>query len=320
MLGIIPTFFVVTALVFSMVQLIPGGIMAAYLSTYTATGYVETQEYVELIEKQFGLDKPIWMQYFLWLRNLLTGNFGFSFKRVGWPVADLLWKAISNSFGLMLGAILIAYIIAVPLGVISSIKQYSVIDHISRVFSLFGISMPAFWMGLMFIYTFAVRFDLFPTQGMYNVVVEFNSPLEAILDRIMHAILPMTVIAIGSIGFCSRLTRSSMLDVLRSDYITTARAKGLRERVVIYKHALRNALLPVITLVNASFIRVITGAVATEMIFAWPGIGRLIVQSAQLRDLPVLMAILVVTSLVVVIINLFTDIVYAFIDPRIRYA
>jgi len=154
---------------------------------------------------------------------------------------------------------------------------------------------------------------------MYTLGLTYNSIWEMIADRGIHMVLPLVVIAIGSIAFCSRLTRSSMLDVLRQDYITTARAKGLKERIVIYKHALRNALLPVVTIVGSSFIRVFAGSVSVETIFAWPGVGRLIVVSASMKDLPVLMAIVVMISLVVVIINLLTDITYALIDPRIRY-
>jgi peptide/nickel transport system permease protein len=171
----------------------------------------------------------------------------------------------------------------------------------------------------MAIFIFAVALGIFPVFGQYTLGLQYKSFWEMITDRAMHIILPMSVISIRSIALVSRLTRSSMLDVLKQDYITTARAKGVKERIVIYKHALRNALLPVITVVAGSFITVFTGSVTVETIFAWPGFGRLVVYTAQNRDLPVIMAIVVLVSLVVVVINIITDFTYSLIDPRIRY-
>lgn len=316
LLGIIPSFFAVTIIVFTIVQLTPGGVIGAYLGENV---WAATEEYIEAIKEHMGLDKPVWMQYFIWVKTFFEGKLGYSFRATGRPVSSMLWSHLANSWGLMLGALLLAYAIAIPLGVLSAVKQYSVFDHICRVFSLLGISMPAFWTALVFIFVFSLRLDLFPTHGMFTLGAKYNSMLELISDRAIHMVLPLVVIAVGSIAFCSRLTRSSMLDVLRQDYIVTARAKGVKEKVVIYKHALRNALLPVVTVIGSSFIRVFAGAVTVETIFAWPGVGRLIVVSASMRDLPVLMAIVVMVSLVVVIINLLTDISYALIDPRIRY-
>jgi peptide/nickel transport system permease protein len=313
-LSSIPTLFGISILTFTIIHLAPGGPLRFSLALQ---GDVSV-EYLMEIERRLGLDKPIWMQYLIWLKNIVTGNFGTSYiKEV--PVIKLIKLYAWNTIKLMFSAQIFALIIAVPLGIISALKQDSIIDNASRFVSLFGVSMPTFWTGLMLIFIVAVRLDLLPVFGAHTIGAEFSSPIETILDEVSHMVLPMIVLGFSSAALITRLVRSSMLEVLRQDYITTARAKGLKENIVIYKHALRNALLPVVTVVGMSLGFLLAGATVTETVFAWPGMGRFVVQSTFNRDYPAIMAVTMLVALMVVLSNLITDIAYGFLDPRIRY-
>jgi len=313
-LSSIPTLFGISILTFTIIHLAPGGPLRFSLALQ---GDVPV-EYLMEIERRLGLDKPIWMQYLIWLKNIVTGNFGTSYiKEV--PVINLIKLYAWNTIKLMFSSQLFALIIAVPLGIISALKQDSIIDNASRFISLLGVSMPTFWTGLMLIFIVAVKLDLLPVFGAHTIGAEFSSPIEAMLDELSHMILPMVVLGFSSAALITRLVRSSMLEVLRQDYITTARAKGLKENIVIYKHALRNALLPVITVVGMSLGFLLAGATVTETVFAWPGMGRFVVQSTFNRDYPAIMAVTMLVAIMVVLSNLITDIAYGFLDPRIRY-
>jgi peptide/nickel transport system permease protein len=310
----IPTLFGISILTFTIIHLAPGGPLRFSLALQ---GDIPV-EYLLEIERRLGLDKPIWMQYVIWLKNILTGNLGTSYiKEV--PVINLISLYSWNTIKLMFSAQVLALIIAVPLGIISAIKQDSIVDNVSRFVSLFGVSLPTFWTGLMLIFLISVKLDLLPVFGSHTIGAIYSSPIEAFLDQASHMVLPVTVLAFSSAALITRLVRSSMLEVLRQDYIMTARAKGLRENIVVYKHALRNALLPVVTVTGMSMGFLLAGATVTETVFAWPGLGRFVVQCTFNRDYPAIMAITMIVALMVVLSNLITDLTYGFLDPRIRY-
>ena len=299
---------------FSLIHLAPGGPLKFSLALQ---GDISPEYLIEM-ERRLGLDKPLWQQYLIWLKNILTGNLGTSYiKEV--PISYLLQLYAFNTLKLMFFAQIIAVLIAVPLGIISAVKQDSIIDNASRFISLFGVSMPSFWTGLMLIFFFAVRLDLLPVYGARTIGATYDSAFAVWWDQVTHMILPVAVLALSSSALITRLVRSSMLEVLNQDYITTARAKGLKENIVIYKHALRNALLPVVTVVGMSMGFLLAGATVTETVFAWPGMGRFVVQSTFNRDYPAIMAVTMIVALMVVIANLVTDIAYGYLDPRIRY-
>lgn len=313
-LSSLPTLLGISILTFSLIHLAPGGPLKFSLAL---RGDI-SPEYMLEMERRLGLDKPIWEQYLLWLKNIVTGNLGTSYiKEV--PIIDLLKLYSWNTMKLMFSAQILAVLIAVPLGIISAVKQDSIIDNASRFASLFGVSMPSFWTGLMMIFFFSVRLDLLPVFGARTIGAVYNSPLEVMWDQFKHMVLPVMVMGLSSAALITRLVRSSMLEVLNQDYIVTARAKGLKENVVIYKHALRNALLPVVTVVGMSMGFLLAGATVTETVFAWPGMGRFVVQSTFNRDYPAIMAVTMIVALMVVLSNLVTDLTYGYLDPRIRY-
>jgi len=313
-LSALPTLLGISILTFTIIHLAPGGPLKFSLAL---RGDI-SPEYILEMERRLGLDKPIWEQYFIWLSNTLTGDLGISYiKEI--PVINLVQMYSWNTIKLMFSAQIFAVIVAVPLGIISAVKQDSIIDNVTRFISLFGVSMPSFWTALMLIFLVSVRLDLLPVFGARTIGAVYNSPLEAIIDEVVHMILPVVVLGLGSAALITRLVRSSMLEVLRQDYITTARAKGLKENIVIYKHALRNALLPVVTVIGMSMGFLLAGATVTETVFAWPGMGRFVVLSTFNRDYPSIMAVTMVVAVMVVISNLATDLAYGYLDPRIRY-
>lgn len=270
-------------------------------------------EDMERIKHNLGLDKPWYVQYFFWFSRLCRGDFGNSFID-GRPVLIIVLERIPNTLLLMSSSFFLILILAIPIGIFQSIRQYSLLDYILTVISFIGISLPNFWLGLMLILLFALKLGWLPSGGMYSLDFGFS-----LLDRIKHLILPAITLSVGGIASWSRYQRSSMLEVLRQDYIRTARAKGLKERVVIYKHALRNALIPIITLLGLSLPDLFGGAYITEIIFAWPGMGRLGVQAVFQRDYPVIMGTLLISSILIILGNLLADVIYAYVDPRIRY-
>lgn len=313
-LSALPTLLGISILTFTIIHLAPGGPLKFSLALNSNI----SPEYLLEMERRLGLDRPIWEQYFLWLTNTLKGNLGISYiKEI--PVVNLVKLYAFNTIKLMLGAQIFAVIIAVPLGIISAVKQDSIIDNVTRFISLFGVSMPTFWTALMLIFLISVRLDLLPVFGARTIGAVYNTSLDAVIDEALHMVLPVIVLGLSSAALITRLVRSSMLEVLRQDYITTARAKGLKENIVIYKHALRNALLPVVTVIGMSMGFLLAGATVTETVFAWPGMGRFVVQSTFNRDYPSIMAVTMVVAVMVVISNLATDLAYGYLDPRIRY-
>lgn len=309
LLIIIPTLLGVSIITFTIIHLAPGGPLQFFLGGMR--GDVDPRA-IEEIKQQLGLDKPIWEQYLIWIALLIKGDLGYSFVSYQ-PVSALIGERVINTLKLTLTSLLVSLVIAIPLGILSAVKRYTIFDNISRVFSLLGVSMPSFWFGLLLIYVFAVYLDWFPAIGTVDVG---NMTIE---NQLWHMVLPVTTLSIINIAFINRLARSSMLDVLQQDYIRTARSVGLKERVVIYKYALKNGVLPIITVVGLNVGFLLAGAVLVEVIFAWPGMGRLIVFSAFNRDYPVIMGITMIISLMVVLANLAADIAYALVDPRVRY-
>jgi peptide/nickel transport system permease protein len=271
---------------------------------------------IEQMEKNYDLDKPIYQQYFLWLKRLFTGNL-YSFKD-GRPVMGKIGERIWNTLLLNLVAMLIIFSLAIPLGIFSAKRQYSFLDNLGTFGAYLGISIPSFWLAYLLILG-TVKLFGYPVLGMRSFVTEDFTGVEIILDRLWHLMLPSIILAIGGIAALSRYTRSSMLEVIRQDYVRTAKAKGLPEDTVYYKHALRNALLPIITLFGFLIPGLIGGSIIMETVFSWPGIGRLAYQAVLARDYPVVMTINTITAVLVLIGNFVADILYGIADPRIRY-
>jgi peptide/nickel transport system permease protein len=271
---------------------------------------------IEQMEKNYDLDKPVYQQYFLWLKRLFTGNL-YSFKD-GRPVMKKIGERIWNTLLLNLVAILIIFSLAIPLGIFSAKRQYTFLDNLGTFGAYLGISIPSFWLAYLLILG-TVKLFGYPVLGMRSFVTEDFTTTEILLDRLWHLMLPSIILAIGGIAALSRYTRSSMLEVIRQDYIRTAKSKGLPEETVYYKHALRNALLPIITLFGFLIPGLIGGSIIMETVFAWPGIGRLAYQAVLARDYPVVMTINTITAVLVLIGNFVADILYGIADPRIRY-
>jgi peptide/nickel transport system permease protein len=271
---------------------------------------------IEQMEKNYDLDKPVTQQYFLWLKRLFTGKL-YSFKD-GRPVLDKIEERIWNTLLLNLIAVIIIFSLAIPLGIFSAKRQYTFMDNLGTFGAYLGISIPSFWLAYLLILG-TVKLFGYPVLGMRSFVTEEFTGFESVMDRLWHLLLPSIILAIGGIAALSRYTRSSMLEVIRQDYIRTAKAKGLSEETVYYKHALRNALLPIITLFGFLIPGLIGGSIIMETVFAWPGIGRLAYQAVLSRDYPVVMTINTITAVLVLIGNFMADLLYGIADPRIRY-
>lgn len=293
----VPVVIGVTVVVFSIMHLAPGDPVQLML------GPEAPAEAAEALRKKLGLDDPLHVQYLRWLSRVIRGDFGESI-RGHQPVLEAIWIRLPATLELTLAAMMISLLIAIPAGIISAIKQYSLLDHSCMVGALFGVSMPVFWQGLMLMLIFSFYLGWTPISGR---------------GSISHLILPAITLGTFQAALVARLTRSSMLEVIRQDYIKTARSKGLRERIVIIKHALKNALIPVVTIVALQLPVLFGGAVITETVFAWPGMGRFMVQSIFNRDFPVVQGIVLIMTILVILANLLADILYTYLDPRIRY-
>ena len=294
---------------FSLVFLSPGdiGTMMADAEA-SAMGAMATPEMVEAIKEHYGLDDPIHVQYLKWLNNALHGDLGRSFSTHK-PVFREFMDHLGPTLTLNLAGILIALLIAVPLGVISAVKKNTIVDHLCRVYVMMEISMPTFWLALMLLWFLSVKYDIFPLYG-YGVGWK---------DHLWHMALPAIAMGTSMTGSLMRLTRTSMLETLGHGYIVTARAKGLPEFIIVFKHALRNALNPVVTMIGLFFGRILTGSVIIESIFSWPGNGNLFLASINARDYPMIMGFTLIFMALFVLMTLITDISYALVDPRIQY-
>ncbi|MCL0037083.1 ABC transporter permease [Dehalococcoidia bacterium] len=291
----------VSVITFSMMHFVPGD--PAEMIAMERYGEEITAETIAHVRAELGLDQPVYIQYFRWLTNVLRGDLGYSF-RTDRPVLDEILTRLPATVQLALAGMLVALIIAIPVGIVSATRQYSAVDNISMFGALLGVSMPNFWLGLLLILFFSVHLGWLPVFGR---------------GGIEHLILPALTLGTGMAAITTRLIRSSMLEVLGQDYIRAARAKGLKEKAVIYKHALKNALIPVVTIVGLQFAALLEGAVIVEVIFAWPGIGRLLVDSIFARDLPIIQGCILFIAAMFVLVNLLVDIFYTYLDPKIHY-
>ena len=308
------TLIVISIVVFLLLRVFPGSPIDYYISINPFA----TEEFIEKMEQRMGLDKPLWRQYLTWLSQVARGDFGDSLSRPGQSVGGLLRTRVFNSLLLAIVANTISFVVGAPIGIITAIKRYSIIDDMARVGSLLAYSVPSFCLGLLLIYIFSVYLGVLPSSGMRSIARIYTNSFGEILDVLRHVILP--AITLGSIGaaFTARLTRSSMLEVVNEDYVRTARAKGLKESRVVWKHMLKNALGPVITVTGLQIGFLFGSAAVTETVFAWPGVGREVVMAAFQRDYPVIIAITIIIALVFIFVNLVTDITYVFLDPRVR--
>jgi len=269
------------------------------------------------IRANWGLDKPVIVQYFYWLKNAVRGDFGTAYL-INRPVTEVIFERLPATLLLMGASMLITLLLAVPLGVISAIKKNKFFDHAVTVFSFIGMSIPSFWLVLMLMLLFSVQLNILPATGMYDPLIKSSSLFVRAGDLLRHLALPCLTMVIISLAGITRYTRASMLEVLRQNYVRTARAKGLPERIVLFKHALRNALLPLITLLGMMLPDLFAGAFIIETVFAWPGMGRLGVTAVFSRNYPVVMGVVMMSAFLIVIGNMLADICYAVADPRIR--
>lgn len=304
----IPVFLGITFVIYTLINLAPGG----PLSVLAASGEMSLSD-LEALKISMGLDKPIVIRYFIWLGDLLHGDFGISY-RTSQEVSLMISQRIMPSLMLTGTGILAAMLVGVPLGIISAYKPNSVWDHISTFISFIGASVPNFFLSLLLIYVLAVKLKWFPTSGMQSSGMSGN-----LLDLLHHLALPAFVCGIQPIGNYIKQTRSSVLEVLNEEYIKTARSKGLTNVIIVLKHAFRNALIPIVTTISLSIPFLIGGAVVTEQIFAWPGIGSLMITAITSRDYPVIMGVAVLICGVVLVANLILDLIYAALDPRIKF-
>ena len=323
-LAVIPVLIGVTLLTFTLSHIVPGDPVRATLGPYP------TPEAVEALKHKWGMDRPVSVQYLRYMRNLVKGDLGTSFQ-TNRAVIDDLREFFPATFELTVVSLLFTLLLGVPLGIVAATKRDKWIDHVTRVFSLTGVSMPIFWLGLILLLLFYFKLGLFPAGGRLSPRLSPPAGLTGLyfLDSLLtgnwpvfwsclwHLFMPSLCLSFAIMGVISRMTRSSMLDVLNQDYIRTAEAKGLPQRLVIYKHALRNAMIPVITVVGVMFGRLIAGAVLTETIFSWPGMGLYTVQSILYLDFQPIMGFTILVAFFYVSVNLITDILYGLFDPRV---
>jgi len=294
-------------------------------------GQMVTPEDLEKVRREMGLDDPLHIQYLRYLKDAIKGNLGISYYTKQSVLSELL-RLFPATVELAIASMVIALLVGISAGVISALKQNSIFDNVSMVVALGGVSMPVFWVGLILMWVFsfklgwtpisgrlAVQIDLKQITGLFVIDSIITGNIAALRDSLRHLILPALSLATISMGIIARFTRSSMLEVIRQDYIRTARAKGVSEALVIFKHAFKNALIPVVTVVGLQFGLLLGGAVVTETVFSWPGIGNVIIVSILRRDYPMVQGALLLLALLYVIINLLVDVSYSYLDPRIRY-
>ena len=325
-LALIPILIGVSAAAFLLIHLLPGDPATVYLGEHASP------ESIARVQHEFGLDQPLPVQYGVYLWHAIRGDFGDSLETHRQVIVEF-WPRFPATIELSLGAITVALFVGIPIGLLSAAKPNSIFDRAGMAIALAGVSLPVFWLGLMLVYIFSVYFHSLPTSGQIGIDYSLQTVtridvldglltgnLPAAGDALRHLILPSITLSSYSTAIIARMTRASMQDALHQDYIRTARAKGVAARVVIIGHGLRNALLPVITVIGLQVGSLLTGAILTETIFSWPGVGRFMYDSILFRDYPVILGGILLFSLVFVLVNLCVDVLYAFLDPRIRYA
>lgn len=321
----IPTLIIITMITFLICRLAPGDptemkVGKTMEGQLAGSKNVINEQAKNFYKKKFGLDKPLPEQYIIWMKNMLQGDFGNSFKDDR-PVIDKILERLPLTLSIQLASIFLIYLIAIPIGIYSAVKQYSFWDKSSTVILFILYSLPNFWIAtLAIVFLCNVEYiKIFPTSGVQSLTYDYMGFFAQIKDRIMHLFLPVTILSFGSFAFLSKQMRSSMLEVIRQDYIRTAKAKGLSDKKVIYKHALRNSLIPILTLLAGILPAMVGGSFIIETIFSLPGIGQLGIQAIFDRDYPLIMAQLVLVSFLTVLGVLIVDILYAFVDPRIAF-
>ena len=302
---LIPVLLITMSMTFVITRVLPGNPAVSIL------GPQATAEDIAKMEEEMGLHDPMPVQYINYMKRILTGDLGTSY-RYNRPVADLIFEKLPNTLQIALASLIIALLIGVPVGIISAVKQYSVFDYISMIAALIGVSMPSFWLGLMLVLIFSVNLGWFPTMGMGAIS-------NGIGDVISHLFLPSLCLSFGSMANFARISRSSMLEVIDQDYMKAVRAKGIRENVVIIKHGLKNALPPIVTVLGMRIAALMTGAIMIETIFAWPGIGRLIVDAINNNDFEMIQGTVLFMAILYVTVNLVVDIIYLYINPKVSY-
>jgi peptide/nickel transport system permease protein len=314
LLFMIPLLFGITIICFAVMHLAPG----SPTDMETQMNPRVSAEMKERLRAMYDLDKPLHQQYLIWVNKLLHLDLGTSFSSDHRPVADKILERLPITIALNVLSMLLIMLIAIPIGVLSAVHQDSLFDRITGVFVFIGFAIPTFWLALLLMIFFGVQLGWLPISGIRSLNYEYLPSGAAFLDLLKHLIMPVLLSAFGGLAGFSRYMRANMLEVIRQDYITTARAKGLSERVVIYKHALRNALLPVVTILGLSVPGLIGGSVIFETIFAIPGMGQLFYMSVMARDYPTIMGILFIGAVLTLLGNLLADVSYALVDPRIR--
>ncbi len=305
------TLVLASVLLFGILNLAPGGPFDARI----AAAHIQDPGYLDRLNHLIGLDKPVHERYLDWVGNVLHGNLGESWTMArGQTVNTIIGSRLPNTVMLMTTGLLFSLVIALVVGTISAVRQYSVTDNLFTAFSFFGISIPAFWFGLIMLKFFGLELKLFPVGGIYTVGHQ-----DDLLDRLWHLILPMIVLSLLQVAQWSRFLRSSLLETLRQDYIRTARAKGQTERLVLFRHAFRNAMIPLVTVIAIAIPSLFGGAIFTETIFNWPGMGQLLIGAVGALDWPVAMGVVTITAGLTILANFIADVAYVIIDPRIRY-
>jgi len=312
LLKFIPFILIIILVNFMIIHLAPGDPVDVMIGEQAVS-----PGYREMLREKMGFDRPLYEQFIRYIKNILSGDLGYS---LGYhqPVLTIILERVPLTLLLMGSSFVYAIILGVVLGVYTSKRPYHLTDNIISITSLIGYSVPNFWLGMMFLLLFSLNLRWFPAQGTRILDINLTG-WASFLDLVRHMVLPALTLGTGYLARYTRFTRASMLEILRKDFIVTARGKGLAERTVLYRHALRNALIPVVTMVGLDFGFMFTGSVITETVFAWPGLGRLMYDSISLRDYPLLMGIFIMVSIMVMLATLATDILYAFLDPRIRY-
>lgn len=318
LLQLIPILFIISIIVFILLQVTPGDPASVLEDNPNITAEDRAR-----FEERLGLNDPIHVKYWKWAKGIVQGNWGISIatKR---PVLEEIGSRLPNTLRLMITAQVFTILLAIPIGILSAVKQYSIFDHVTTTFAFMGQSIPIFWFGLLLIMIFSLTLKaadggpFLPGGGMYDLR-QYDDATAPFLNRARHMILPVVMLTMFGMGRYTRYTRGSMLEVLRMDYLQTARAKGLNEYKVVLVHALKNAAIPVVTILALDLPGMFGGALFTETIFSWPGMGRLFIRSAERSDYDLLMGIILINGFLILFFNLFADIIYAILDPRVRY-
>ena len=312
----LPLLLGILTITFFIMRLAPGDPMDIYLESQRRRQI--DPEMIEMLRKKYGLDKPIHVQYIRWIENVVKGDMGESF-RYRRPVTDLIAERIPYTLQLTILSLMFSTLIGISLGIISAVKQYKIMDKVVTIGSLIIYSVPGFWLALMLILLFSVNLGWFPTSQTRSMDYEFFTAWQKIGDRLWHLVLPVFILGVASAASKARYMRNRLLEVLNEEYVLAARARGLKEKSVILKHALKNAMIPLVTILGLHLPFLLGGAVLIESIFAWPGMGTLAVGAVRGRDYPLLMATTMMSAVLVIIGNLLADITYVIFDPRVSY-